>query len=90
MNWIVVLVVAVAVIAAVSLGVFYYWYSGETQCGCEWKITNCCPETAGARWECVHAHDFEEPECSEDSVCPQFISPMPTTGCTCVEGECVA
>jgi len=66
----------------------------ETDCQnirCSWKITNCCPENAGANWKCVDLNAFETPPCPnpKDIVCPQVISPKPTTNCMCEKGSCV-
>jgi len=56
---------------------------------CEWKITNCCPENAGAKWECVNKKTFVPPECPGLIICPQVISPKPAKACVCKNGECV-
>ena len=64
----------------------------ETDCQevqCSWRITNCCPENAGAHWQCVDLNTFKAPMCdAKGIVCPQFISPKPTTNCTCEKGSC--
>jgi hypothetical protein len=57
---------------------------------CEWKITNCCPETAWAKWECVNKKSFKEIECPKFIICPKIFSPKPNLSCECVNGECVA
>ncbi len=57
---------------------------------CEWVITNCCPENAGAKWECVNKKSFIEPECQGIIICPQVISPRPQKQCVCENGKCVA
>lgn len=57
---------------------------------CEWQITNCCPENAGAKWECVNKRTFLEPECPEIIICPQVISPKPNKECICENNRCVA
>jgi hypothetical protein len=57
----------------------------DSECG--WVSTNCCPENAGANWECVNKEETDL-ECDEDVVCPQVVSPKPTTSCQCDDGEC--
>ena len=57
----------------------------EGECG--WVSTNCCPENAGANWECVNEKETEL-DCSDDVICPQVISPKPTSSCESVEGVC--
>ncbi len=56
---------------------------------CEWISVNCCPENAGAKWECVNS-DYVD-NCSDrlDIMCPQVISPRPGTTCTCEDDKCV-
>ena len=54
---------------------------------CGWVSTNCCPENAGANWECVNKEKTNI-NCDEDVMCPQVISPKPTSGCDCLEGVC--
>jgi len=57
---------------------------------CEWVSVNCCPENAGAKWECVNIKEFVEPNCSEYYVlCPQVISPQPNKKCIFENGRCV-
>lgn len=56
---------------------------------CEWRITNCCSENAGAKWECVNLKTFKAPECPSVVICPQVISPKPTSSCSCENGNCV-
>jgi hypothetical protein len=55
---------------------------------CSWQTTNCCPETAGAYWQCINANESVI-KCIGTILCPQFISPKPTASCRCQEGECV-
>jgi hypothetical protein len=55
---------------------------------CFWQSTNCCPETAGAYWQCINAN-VSVIKCVGNILCPQFISPKPTTNCSCKQGECV-
>jgi hypothetical protein len=61
-----------------------------TQQRCEWKITNCCPENAGAEWSCVKMKDFRQPSCTDLILCPQVVSPKPSMSCVNVNGTCVA
>lgn len=56
---------------------------------CSWQITNCCPENAGGSWECINHKTFE-PGCPKTILCPQVISPKPTTVCACEQGKCVS
>ncbi len=56
---------------------------------CEWEITNCCPESAGAYWECVNLKEFKEPDCPMRVICPQVVSPRPAMRCACEQGSCV-
>ena len=52
---------------------------------CDWKITNCCPESAGAKWSCLNT---EKRDCPSSVICPQVISPKPNKTCGCVNGTC--
>ncbi|MGM0439047.1 MAG: peptidoglycan-binding protein [Patescibacteria group bacterium] len=56
---------------------------------CEWVSTNCCPENAGANWECLNSEEVDL-ECEGDEMCPQVISPKPSTPCECEDEECEA
>ncbi len=61
-----------------------------TECSqgeCGWVSTNCCPENAGANWECVNKEKTNI-DCDEDVMCPQVISPKPTSSCKCIDGGC--
>jgi len=56
---------------------------------CTWLSTNCCPETAGANWECINRRS--NVTCSGFLVvCPQVISPKPSLLCECIDGICGA
>jgi len=55
---------------------------------CSWKITNCCTERTGGYWECINYKTFE-PGCPDIVLCPQVLSPKPTTACVCEQGKCV-
>jgi hypothetical protein len=77
-------------ILVVMIGVLIYVITQQvTQQICEWKITNCCPENAGAQWECVKTKDFKQPYCSGLILCPQVVSPKPSMSCVNVNGVCV-
>jgi len=54
---------------------------------CGWMSTNCCPENAGAYWECVNTEETVI-ECPENPICPQVISPRPETSCVSINGTC--
>lgn len=55
---------------------------------CSWQSTNCCPESAGAYWQCINLNESTI-KCMGNILCPQFISPKPTTNCSCEGGKCV-
>lgn len=75
------------IIAATIVGYAIYYYSTQEKCG--WKITNCCSENAGASWGCVKIKDFKSSNCTDLILCPQVISPKPSTKCMDVNGVCV-
>jgi len=54
---------------------------------CEWRITNCCPESAGAKWNCESGKNKMQ-ECPKSIICPQVLSPKPDRRCVCVQGRC--
>ncbi|MCX6801610.1 MAG: hypothetical protein NT067_00705 [Candidatus Diapherotrites archaeon] len=54
---------------------------------CGWVSTNCCPETAGAQWECINAAQSGL-KCLPDTICPQVMMPKPETGCSCKNNTC--
>ena len=56
---------------------------------CAWVITNCCRETAGAKWECVSTKTYKPIDCPDIVICPQVISPKPDSLCVCEQGNCV-
>lgn len=64
-------------------------YSKLAKDPCEWRITNCCPENAGAKWECVDIRKFKEPNCTKLVLCPQVLSPKPNLSCVYENGSCV-
>ena len=94
--------VGIIVLFASAAGIFLVNYlkenkpvipiSNETSCSgddeCEWRITNCCPENAGAKWGCVSAKSTLETTCPKSVICPQVISPKPNKICGCVKGMC--
>ena len=59
-----------------------------TNFDCEWKITNCCTEEAGAKWECVNVKNFNL-SCPKFVICPQVLSLKPSLSCKCEKGKCV-
>ena len=56
---------------------------------CSWESTNCCPESAGAKWECINGKTFE-PGCPKNVLCPQYVSTRPTSACVCEQNSCAA
>lgn len=73
--------------------IFYLFYNfTKEKCffdfECNWRIINCCPEEAGALWECVNIKNFTEPKCPETILCPQVYSPKPKVRCFCKDGVC--
>lgn len=72
------------------IGVLIYAVTQQvTQQRYEWKITNCCPENAGAEWSCVNENLKIQP-CTDLILCPQVVSPKPSMSCVNVNGTCVA
>ncbi len=59
--------------------------SADSECG--WVSTNCCSENAGADWSCANKEETNI-DCPSNPVCPQVISPKPTSSCVCTNGEC--
>jgi len=77
---------------ALSLGLVFVvlFFLQQAENPCRWVIVNCCPESAGAKWECVNIKNFVKPNCSEYYVlCPQVISPKPNKECVFENGRCV-
>lgn len=55
---------------------------------CILTSTNCCPEFAGAYWECISRNSSII--CNLESVlCPQVFSPKPKIVCKCVNSFCI-
>jgi len=54
---------------------------------CDWVSTNCCPENAGAHWQCINAK-LSKLDCPVNPVCLQVISPKPEKACKCINGIC--
>ncbi|MFH1234568.1 MAG: hypothetical protein V1493_03060 [Candidatus Diapherotrites archaeon] len=54
---------------------------------CGWVSTNCCPETAGAKWECINAAQSGI-KCQSGNACPAVMMPKPETGCACKNNAC--
>jgi len=84
---------AVPILLVLVAILLLYFSSKEGKCytnsDCSWQITNCCPESAGAKWECVNLRTFKKPVCPKDIACIQVVSPKPKMACICEEGECV-
>ncbi len=60
--------------------------SCNTDLECAWRITNSCPENAGASWGCIpHSQQIQD----IPSVCPQTPSKRPSFGCGCIQNNCV-
>ncbi|MCX8190275.1 MAG: hypothetical protein N3F05_03565 [Candidatus Diapherotrites archaeon] len=57
---------------------------------CAWVSTNCCPENAGAYWECVNPSKLKLNCSAIRQMCLQVIRPKPETACVCKEGICTA
>lgn len=55
---------------------------------CSWQSMNCCPENAGAKWECINGKTFQ-PGCPKNILCPQVVVPKPTSACVCELGTCI-
>ncbi|MCS7093897.1 MAG: hypothetical protein RMJ18_01805 [Candidatus Aenigmarchaeota archaeon] len=63
-------------------------YYCERDEDCMLASVNCCPETAGAYWECVGRNSTII--CNPEGViCPQVISPRPEYVCRCVNNFCI-
>jgi len=77
----------------VTILAIIFFISSKDRClisfDCQWKITNCCPETAGAEWKCVNVKSFNETKCPGFVICPQYLSPRPDLSCACEDGKCV-
>jgi hypothetical protein len=56
---------------------------------CDWVSINCCPEHAGAFWECKNLGIWEGCPKDEFIICLQVLSPKPKNACICIDGECV-
>jgi hypothetical protein len=77
---------------AVAFSIIIFKNSTKNIClsnfDCEWKITNCCTENEGAKWECVNVKSFNL-SCPKFVICPKILSPKPNLFCGCEKGECV-
>ena len=60
-----------------------------TDADCVWMSTNCCPEKAGAYWQCLNKQSYIDCK-SKLVLCPQVISPKPKQPCKCIGGRCSA
>ncbi len=87
--------IVLLLIGVAATGLIYFMPSAEgiivEECEtgeeCEWVSVNCCPENAGAQWECINAGESVI-ECPEDPICPQVVSPRPEEECSCADGIC--
>ena len=87
------LIVLASIVLGVALGIYFELPVKQNVCyrnsDCSWQTTNCCPENAGAMWDCVNLREFKKPECPESVICPQVIMPKPEKSCVCEKGSCV-
>ncbi len=65
-------------------------YTPPTSCNtdsdCAWRITNSCPEEAGATWDCA---SLTNPPPKLQPNCLKVKSPKPNFVCGCLENTCV-
>ncbi len=65
--------------------------SCQSDSDCSWTITNGCPESAGANWEC---RSLLKPLSGyaitgrQSAICPQIFSSKPQANCGCVQNKC--
>jgi len=54
---------------------------------CDWIITNCCREDAGAQWQCLNKNSHID--CQNKLVlCPNVSVPKPKEECKCINNTC--
>jgi hypothetical protein len=54
---------------------------------CDWIITNCCKEDAGAQWQCLNKNSYID--CQRKLVlCPNVSVPKPKEECKCINNTC--
>jgi hypothetical protein len=56
---------------------------------CDWLITNCCKEDAGAEWQCLNKNSYIDCK-SKLVLCPNISIPKPKVECKCINGTCNA
>ncbi len=61
--------------------------SCSTDSECSWLITNGCPETAGANWQCSSL--LQPLPTYISTACPDAISLKPSLNCGCIQNSCV-
>jgi len=54
---------------------------------CDWIITNCCKEDAGALWECINKNSYIDCQ-SKLVLCPNVSVPKPKEECKCINNTC--
>jgi len=54
---------------------------------CDWIITNCCREDAGASWECINKNSYIDCQ-SKLVLCPNISVLKPKTDCKCINNTC--
>jgi hypothetical protein len=76
-------IIFLIVFILILFGFIYYFNFSKPKPKCDWIITNCCTENAGAYWECVNVNNYTPKiNCSEVFVvCPQVLSPKPKLKC---------
>jgi hypothetical protein len=54
---------------------------------CDWIITNCCKEDAGAQWQCLNKNSYIDCQ-SKLVLCPNVSVPKPKEECKCINNTC--
>lgn len=54
---------------------------------CDWIITNCCKEDAGAQWQCLNKNSYIDCQ-SKFVLCPNVSVPKPKEECKCINNTC--
>ncbi|MDT7858923.1 MAG: hypothetical protein RQ930_02675 [Candidatus Aenigmarchaeota archaeon] len=54
---------------------------------CDWIITNCCKEDAGAQWQCLNKNSYIDCQ-SKFVLCPNVSVPKPKEKCKCINNTC--
>jgi hypothetical protein len=55
---------------------------------CDWIITNCCKEEAGAQWQCLNKNSYIDCQ-SKLVLCPNVSVPKPKASCKCLNNTCI-